>query len=156
MWHWIQGNELRGYTRQGKDSGKRLKADGQESDGRGRGIDTRIFEGLERGVWLDVDWSYAVFGEGGGLEPVINFRVGSAESQFFRVLEARSDAYRVSASDERQRNRENWPQPPGLRRKSRDTLLSSSPWNRQSLRPPPRLARFSLATLPAGKLITGI
>ena len=89
------------------------------------------------------------------LEPVINFRVGGAGSQFCRVLEARSDAYRVSASDERRRNRENWPQPSGLRRKSRDTSLSSSPRNSLSLRPPPRLARFALATTPAGKLITG-
>jgi hypothetical protein len=59
-------------------------------------------------------------------ESVINFHVGSAGSQFFRVLEARSDAYRVSVSEERQRNRENWPQPEGLRRKLCRTLLSSS------------------------------
>ena len=103
------------------------------------------------------------------LEPVINFPVGVAGSQFCPDREARSDAYRVSASDERQRDGENWPQPfdfhpiaqrpcdrgPGLRRKSRHTLLSSSPWNGQSLRPPPRLARFSLATTSAGKLIKG-
>jgi hypothetical protein len=89
------------------------------------------------------------------LEAVINFRVGGAGSQFFPDREARSDTYRVSVSDERQRNRENRPQPFGLRRKSRHTSLLSSPWNGQSLRPPPRLARFALATLPAGKLIKG-
>jgi hypothetical protein len=60
------------------------------------------------------------------LEPVINFRAGGAGRQFFRVLGARSDAYRVSASDERQRNRENWSQPFGLRRKSGHTSLSPS------------------------------
>src|SRR5579864_2486163 len=61
-----------------------------------------------------------------GLEPVINFRACGAGSQFFRVLGARRDAYRVSASDERQRNQENWPQPGGLRRKSGHTSLSAS------------------------------
>jgi hypothetical protein len=60
------------------------------------------------------------------LEPVINFRAGGAGDQFFRVLGARSDAYRVSASDERQRNRENWPQPEGLRCKSGHTSFSPS------------------------------
>jgi hypothetical protein len=34
------------------------------------------------------------------LEPVINFRVGRAGSQFFRVQGTRSDADRVSSSDE--------------------------------------------------------
>jgi hypothetical protein len=61
---------------------------------------------------------------GMNVESFINFRVGSAGSQFCRVLEARSDAYRVSVSDKRQRNRENWPQPSGLRRKSGHTLFS--------------------------------
>ena len=103
------------------------------------------------------------------LEPVINFRVACAGSQFFRVQGARSDGCRVHPSEARRRNRENWPQPfefhpcdkdlsqgtPGLRRKSADTSLSSSPWNRQCLRPPPRLSRFSRATQAAGKLITG-
>src|SRR6266568_9386102 len=70
----------------------------------------------------------------------MNFPVVGAGSQFFSFREARSDAYRVSANDERQRNGENWPQPsgfhpiaqrpragdPGLRRKSPHTLLSSS------------------------------
>ena len=35
-----------------------------------------------------------------GLEPVINFRVACAGSQFFWVQGARSDGYRVSPSDE--------------------------------------------------------
>jgi D-arabinose 1-dehydrogenase-like Zn-dependent alcohol dehydrogenase len=48
-----------------------------------------------------------------------------AGSQFFRVLGARSDGYRVSPSDERQRNRKNWPQPAGLRGKRAHTALSS-------------------------------
>ena len=103
------------------------------------------------------------------LESVINLHVACAGRQFFRYQGARSDEYRVSASDERHRDRENWPQPSGLRRKSgapgdrsvslgwksAHTSLSSSPWNGQSLRPPPRLIRFSLATQVAGKLITG-
>ena len=103
------------------------------------------------------------------LEPVIHLRAGSAGSQFFRVQGGRSDADWTSASDERRRNGKNWPQPfgfhpstqrpragsPGLRRKSRHTSLSSSPWNSQSLRPPPRLARFSRATPSTGKFITG-
>src|SRR6266852_9760705 len=42
---------------------------------------------------------------------------GGAGSQFFRVQGVRSDAYRVSASDDRRGNRENWPRPEGLRRK---------------------------------------
>ena len=54
----------------------------------------------------------------GKLEPVINFRVACAGSQFFRYQGARSDGYRESPSDERQRDRKNWPQPSGLRRKS--------------------------------------
>ena len=37
-------------------------------------------------------------------------------SKFPSVRGARRDAYRVSASDERQRNEGNWPQPEGLRR----------------------------------------
>ena len=48
----------------------------------------------------------------------MNFPAGCAGSQFLSVREARSDAYRVSASDKRQRNEGNWPQPFGLRRKS--------------------------------------
>src|SRR6266568_3187264 len=60
------------------------------------------------------------------LEPVMNFPVVGAGSQFFSFREARSDAYRVSANGERQRNGENWPQPFGLRCKSPHTLLSSS------------------------------
>ena len=88
-------------------------------------------------------------------EPVINFPVGGAGSQFPRVQGERSDAYFVSASDERRGNRGNWPQPEGLRIKSRHTSLSSSPWNSQSLRPSSRLTRFSRATPPTGKLITG-
>ena len=60
------------------------------------------------------------------LEPVINYRVGGDGSQFFRVLGARRDAYRVSASDERRRNRENWPRPFGLRRKAGHTSFSPS------------------------------
>ena len=39
------------------------------------------------------------------LEPVINFRVGGAGSQFFRVQGVRSDADRVSVSDDGRRNR---------------------------------------------------
>jgi hypothetical protein len=80
--------------------------------------------------------------------------LGANFSQFAKL---RSDAYRVFANDERQRNGENWPRPsgfhpstqrshagdPGLRRKSPHTLLSSS------------TARFSLATPTARKLITG-
>ena len=34
------------------------------------------------------------------LEPVMNYGAGSAGSQFFSVLGMRSDAYRVSASDD--------------------------------------------------------
>ena len=103
------------------------------------------FSGLARAMWPPHPQ----------LEPVINFRVGGAGSQFFRVQGVRSDEDWTSASDEGRRNRENWPQPSGLRRKSGHTALSSSPWNSQSLRPPPCLARFSLATPPTGKLITG-
>ena len=84
----------------------------------------------------------------------MNFRVGVAGSQFFRDQGVRSDADRVSSSDEGRGDRENWPQPCGLRRKSRHTALSSSLWNRQSLRPPPCLARFPSATTPAGEFIT--
>ena len=51
---------------------------------------------------------------------------GGAGSQFFRVPEVRSDAYRVSANDDRRRNRENWPQPFGLRRKSGHTSFPPS------------------------------
>ena len=47
-------------------------------------------------------------------------------ANFLRVPGARSDAYRVSASDEQQRNRENWPRPFGLRRKSGHTSFSPS------------------------------
>src|ERR1035441_5656622 len=60
------------------------------------------------------------------LESVINFPGACARSQFFRVQGARSDGYRVSPSDEQRRNRENWPQPEGLRHKSAHTSLSSS------------------------------
>src|SRR6266567_9496783 len=49
---------------------------------------------------------------------------GGAGSQFFRVQGVRSDAYRVSASDDRRGNRENWPRPEGLRRKSVHTSFS--------------------------------
>ena len=49
-----------------------------------------------------------------------------AGSQFFRDQEERSDGYRVSPSDERRGDRENWPQPCGLRRKSAHTSFSSS------------------------------
>ena len=45
--------------------------------------------------------------------------------RFFRVLGERSGAYRVSASNERQRNRENRAQPFGLRRNPVHTSLSS-------------------------------
>ena len=45
---------------------------------------------------------------------------------FFSVLGVRSDGYRVSPSDKGRRDRGNWPQPTGLRRKSAHTLLSSS------------------------------
>jgi hypothetical protein len=55
-----------------------------------------------------------------------HIEVGDAGSQFFRGQEARSDGYRVSPSDERRRDRENWPQPFGLRRKSGHTSLSAS------------------------------
>jgi hypothetical protein len=41
-----------------------------------------------------------VYREHCSLEPVINFRVSCAGSQFFRVQGARSDGYRVSPSDE--------------------------------------------------------
>jgi len=37
--------------------------------------------------------------------------VGSDGSHFFSDLEVRSDAYRVSASDERRRDGEKWPRP---------------------------------------------
>ncbi len=50
--------------------------------------------------------------------------VRSAGRQFFSVLGERSDAYRVSASDDRRRNEENWPRPEGLRRKSCHTSFS--------------------------------
>jgi len=63
---------------------------------------------------------------------------GGAGSRFFRVLGARSDAYRASASDERQQNRKNRPR---LRCRPRR-------WAHHSRRPPPRLARFSPATTP--------
>src|SRR5580658_2656364 len=99
--------------------------------------------------------SYPHRASGVALEPVINFRVACAGSQFFRVQGVLSDGCRVHPSEVRRRNRENWPQPFGLRRKSADTSLSSSSWNRQCLRPPPRLSRFSRATRTAGKLITG-
>jgi hypothetical protein len=55
----------------------------------------------------------------------MNFRVGGAGSQFFRVQGVRSDTDRVSVSDEQRGNRGNLPQPVGLRRKSRPTSLSS-------------------------------
>ena len=51
---------------------------------------------------------------------------GGAGSQFFRVPEVRSDAYRVSANDDRRRNRENCPRPFGLRRKSGHTSFPPS------------------------------
>jgi small multidrug resistance pump len=51
------------------------------------------------------------------LEPVMPFALVAAGSQFFRGPGARSDTYRVSASEERRRDRENWPRPFGLRRK---------------------------------------
>src|SRR5271154_4231476 len=38
---------------------------------------------------------------------------GGAGSQFFSVPGVRSDAYRVSANDDRRRNGENWPRPGG-------------------------------------------
>ena len=91
----------------------------------------------------------------GKLEPVINFPAGGAGSQFFSVRGARSDAYRVSASDERQRNEENWPQPFGLRRKSGHTSLSAStvdpPQPSASASSGPIFARNAAAR----KLITG-
>jgi hypothetical protein len=76
--------------------------------------------------------------EGPGVYPHI--RAVSDGSHFFSFREARSDAYRVSASDERQRNGEKWPRPfgfhpnaqkrrvwgPGLRRKLGHTALSAS------------------------------
>jgi len=55
-----------------------------------------------------------------------HYQDGGAGSQFFRVQGVRSDAYRVSASDDRRGNRENWPQPAGLRRKSGHTSFSPS------------------------------
>ena len=51
------------------------------------------------------------------LEPVISYGAGSDGSQFFSFLGARRDAYRVSASDERRRNGENWPRLFGFWRK---------------------------------------
>jgi protein ImuB len=56
----------------------------------------------------------------------MNSPIGGAGSQFFSVREARSDAYSESASDERQRNEENWPQPERLRRKSSHTSFLAS------------------------------
>ncbi len=55
-----------------------------------------------------------------------HYSSGGAGSQLFSVLGARSDAYRVYASDDRQRTENNWPRPEGLRRKSVHTLLSPS------------------------------
>jgi len=60
------------------------------------------------------------------LGPVNATGVGGAGSQFFSVLGVRSDAYRVSASDDRRRNEENWPRPFGLRRKAGHTSFSPS------------------------------
>ena len=60
-----------------------------------------------------------------GLEPVINFPTDGAGSQFFSVREARGEAYRVSASDERKEMRKVGPSPRGLRRKSGHVLLSA-------------------------------
>jgi hypothetical protein len=104
-----------------------------------------------------------------GLEPVMNFPAGGAGSQFFSVRGARSDEYGLSSSDKRRRNEENWPQPSGLRRKSGHTSFSSStvdppqpsdsasspPHGRRPVRGGPGLARFSSATPPTRKFITG-
>jgi ubiquinol-cytochrome c reductase cytochrome b subunit len=51
----------------------------------------------------------------GSLGPVNTTRTMATGAGFFRVLGARSDAYRVSVNDERQRNRENRLRPLGLR-----------------------------------------
>ncbi|HEY3626206.1 MAG TPA: cytochrome c, partial [Terracidiphilus sp.] len=51
----------------------------------------------------------------GSLGPVNITRTMATGAGFFRVLGARSDAYRVSVNDERQRNRENRLRPLGLR-----------------------------------------
>jgi len=121
--------------------------------------------------------------ETGSLEPVMNFPTSGAGSQFFSDRGARSDEYGVSSSDKGRRNEENWPQPsgfhpnaqssragdPGLRRKSAILRCHPRLWSRHSLRIPPRLhptdedlsvgapvlARFSFATPPARKFITG-
>ena len=80
------------------------------------------------------------------LGPVNTTWDGGDGSRYCPDREVRSDAYRASASDERRRDGQNWPRPFGLRRKCAHTLLSSSPWNHQSLPPPPRLSAFSRAT----------
>src|SRR5271169_6849450 len=98
-----------------------------------------------------------------------HYQDGGAGSQFFSNQGVRSDAYRVSASDDRRRVGENWPRPFGFHPCDEDlspgprgcgenpAILHSRPrrWTRHSLRARLRLARFSLATPPARKLITG-
>ena len=72
------------------------------------------------------------------IESAMTFPAGGAGSQFFSFREVRSDAYRVSASDKRQRNEGNWPQPFGLQCKSGHTSLSAS-----TLEPPKPSASVS-------------
>jgi hypothetical protein len=80
----------------------------------------------------------AAAGERGRLRVYPHIRVASDGSHFFSCRGARSNAYRgphersswggyrVSASDERQRNGEKWPRPFGLRRRLGQTALSAS------------------------------
>ncbi len=83
-------------------------------------------------------------------EAGMNSPTGGAGSQFFSVREAKSDAYGESASDERQRNEENWPQPEGLRRKSSHTSFSAS-----TLEPPKPSASASSDSIFASNATRG-
>jgi hypothetical protein len=90
------------------------------------------------------------------LEPVHDFGAGGDGKRFFRVREARREEYRVYLNDERQSNRDR--STPSLRLPPEQAQLAGAknrailryrprPWNSQSLRPLPHLARFSHATL---------
>jgi len=68
--------------------------------------------------------------------------MGSDGSHFFSDRGKRSDAYRVSVSDEGQRAGEKWPRPEGLRAKSGQNPRAASTSARESLR-----SRLALAGL---------
>src|SRR5580700_10279156 len=89
------------------------------------------------------------------LEPVINFPTGGAGSQFSQFAKRGvTNIGNLRATSDKEM-RKIGPSPSGCG-ENRAILRCRAPqWGRHSLRPPPRLARFSLATLPARKLITG-